>query len=112
VEGFCQGTHRFGEISPDHRVRRRTAENRNRQDSALQAALTVQLGINMEEYARCNVRASETLELMSATDYIPAQRVRNLIQQEFRKLYERIDVIVAPSVLPRLCLPTLKQSLG
>lgn len=40
----------------------------------------------------------ETGEMVSATDYIQAQRARNLLQQEFRKLYEQIDVIVAPSV--------------
>lgn len=40
----------------------------------------------------------EAGELISATDYIQAQRVRNLIQQAFRELYERVDVIVAPTV--------------
>lgn len=40
----------------------------------------------------------EAGELVPATTYIRAQRVRNLLQQEFRKLYDQVDVIVAPSV--------------
>src|SRR5699024_4529993 len=40
----------------------------------------------------------EAGELIPATDYIQAQRVRNLIQQEFRKHYQQVDAIVAPAV--------------
>ncbi|ROO28177.1 amidase [Salinisphaera orenii] len=40
----------------------------------------------------------EAGEFVPATTYIRAQRVRNLLQQEFRKLYDKVDVIVAPSV--------------
>jgi len=40
----------------------------------------------------------EAGELIPAAVYIRAQRVRNLIQQGFRKLYEQVDVIVAPSI--------------
>lgn len=42
--------------------------------------------------------ALEAGAMISATDYIHAQRVRNLIQQEFRKLYDRMDIMLAPSV--------------
>lgn len=40
----------------------------------------------------------EAGEFVPATTYIRAQRVRNLLQQEFRKLYDAVDVIVAPSL--------------
>jgi aspartyl-tRNA(Asn)/glutamyl-tRNA(Gln) amidotransferase subunit A len=40
----------------------------------------------------------EAGELILATDYVRAQQMRNLLQQEFKKLYEKIDVMVAPSV--------------
>lgn len=40
----------------------------------------------------------EAGEIVSATDYIRAQRVRTLIRQEVRKLYENVDVIIAPTV--------------
>jgi aspartyl-tRNA(Asn)/glutamyl-tRNA(Gln) amidotransferase subunit A len=40
----------------------------------------------------------EAGELVSATDYVQAQRVRNLLQQEYRKLYEQIDLLVVPTV--------------
>jgi len=37
-------------------------------------------------------------EMVPATTYIQALRVRNLLQQGFRKLYDSVDVIVAPTV--------------
>lgn len=40
----------------------------------------------------------EAGELMLASDYVRAQQMRSLLQQEFRKLYKKIDVMVAPSV--------------
>jgi aspartyl-tRNA(Asn)/glutamyl-tRNA(Gln) amidotransferase subunit A len=40
----------------------------------------------------------EAGEFVPATTYIRAQRVRNLLQQEFRKLYDQVDVIVAPTI--------------
>lgn len=40
----------------------------------------------------------EAGELVPATVYIDALRVRQLLQREFAKLYETIDLIVAPSV--------------
>ncbi|MDN5862109.1 MAG: amidase [Salinisphaera sp.] len=40
----------------------------------------------------------EAGEMIPATDYIQAQRIRNQIQQAFRRLYEQIDVIVGPTV--------------
>ncbi len=40
----------------------------------------------------------EAGEAIPATTYIRAMRVRNLLQQEFRKLYNDIDVIAAPTV--------------
>jgi len=40
----------------------------------------------------------ESGELILATDYLKAQQMRNLLKQEFKKLYEQIDVMVAPSV--------------
>lgn len=40
----------------------------------------------------------EAGEFVPATTYIRAQRVRNLLQQEFRKLYDKVDVIVAPTI--------------
>lgn len=40
----------------------------------------------------------EAGEFVPATTYIRAQRVRNLLQQEFRKLYDHVDVIVAPTI--------------
>ncbi|MES1948170.1 glutamyl-tRNA(Gln) amidotransferase subunit A [Salinisphaera sp. C84B14] len=40
----------------------------------------------------------EAGEFVPATTYTRAQRVRNLLQQEFRKLYGTVDVIVAPTV--------------
>lgn len=40
----------------------------------------------------------EAGELVPATTYIRAQRVRSLLQQGFRQLYEQVDVIVAPSI--------------
>lgn len=40
----------------------------------------------------------EAGELMLATDYIKALRVRTLIQDGFRKLFEMIDVLVAPTL--------------
>lgn len=40
----------------------------------------------------------EAGEMVPAVTYIQALRVRNLIQQGFRKLYERCDVILAPTV--------------
>lgn len=40
----------------------------------------------------------EAGEMIPATDYVQAQRIRGLLRQEFCKLYERIDVMVAPSV--------------
>lgn len=40
----------------------------------------------------------EAGELVLATDYIKAQRVRTLIRAAFRDLYDEIDVLVAPTV--------------
>lgn len=40
----------------------------------------------------------EAGELILATDYVRAQQMRSLLQQEFKKLYEKIDVMIAPSV--------------
>ncbi len=40
----------------------------------------------------------EAGEMIPATTYIQALRVRNVIQQGFRKLYDSVDVIVAPTV--------------
>ncbi|MGM0584348.1 MAG: amidase [Pseudomonadota bacterium] len=40
----------------------------------------------------------EAGEMIPATTYIQALRVRNLLQQGFRKLYDSVDVIVAPTV--------------
>jgi aspartyl-tRNA(Asn)/glutamyl-tRNA(Gln) amidotransferase subunit A len=40
----------------------------------------------------------EAGEFVPATTYIRAQRVRNLLQQAFRKLYDKVDVIVAPTI--------------
>lgn len=40
----------------------------------------------------------EAGEFVPATTYIRAQRVRNLLQQQFRKLYDQVDVIVAPTI--------------
>lgn len=40
----------------------------------------------------------EVGELIPATDYIKAQRVRTLIQQAFRELFQDIDVLIAPTV--------------
>jgi len=40
----------------------------------------------------------EAGEFVPATTYIRAQRVRNLLQREFRKLYDQVDVIVAPTI--------------
>lgn len=40
----------------------------------------------------------EVGELIPATDYIKAQRVRTLIQQAFRQLFQDIDVLIAPTV--------------
>jgi len=40
----------------------------------------------------------EAGEFVSATDYIKALRVRTLIQQAFRDLFNDIDVLVAPTV--------------
>jgi len=40
----------------------------------------------------------EAGEMISATDYIRAQRVRNVLIKEFERLYEQVDVLVAPSV--------------
>ncbi len=42
--------------------------------------------------------ALEAGELVLATDYINATRVRSLMQQAWRQMYEDIDVLVAPSV--------------
>ncbi|MES1948174.1 glutamyl-tRNA(Gln) amidotransferase subunit A [Salinisphaera sp. C84B14] len=39
----------------------------------------------------------EAGELVPATAYIRAQRVRHLIQQQFSQLYKQVDVIVAPT---------------
>lgn len=46
----------------------------------------------------------EAGELMLATDYVRAQQMRNLLQQEFKRIYEQIDVMVAPSV-PTVAVP-------
>lgn len=40
----------------------------------------------------------EAGEMVPATTYIQALRVRNVLQQGFRKLFESVDVIVAPTV--------------
>lgn len=40
----------------------------------------------------------EAGEMIPAVTYLQALRVRNLIQQGFRKLYDKVDVIVAPAV--------------
>ncbi|TGV11468.1 amidase [Mesorhizobium sp. M8A.F.Ca.ET.173.01.1.1] len=40
----------------------------------------------------------EAGELILATDYINALRVRGVIQQAWRKLYEGVDVIIGPAV--------------
>ena len=40
----------------------------------------------------------EAGEMVPATTYIQALRVRNLLQQRFQKLYDSVDVIVAPTV--------------
>jgi aspartyl-tRNA(Asn)/glutamyl-tRNA(Gln) amidotransferase subunit A len=40
----------------------------------------------------------EAGELMLASDYVRSQQMRSLLQQEFKKVYEKIDVMVAPSV--------------
>lgn len=40
----------------------------------------------------------EAGEMIPATTYIQALRVRNLLQQGFAKLYDSVDVIVAPTV--------------
>lgn len=51
----------------------------------------------------------EAGELVLATDYIKALRVRTLIRAAFRDLYEGIDVLVAPTVTsPGLPLDDLK----
>lgn len=51
----------------------------------------------------------EAGELVLATDYIKALRVRTLIQAAFRNLYQDIDVLVAPTVTsPALPLDDLE----
>ncbi len=40
----------------------------------------------------------EAGQQIAAVDYIQAQRVRELLRQAFRKVYEQVDVIVAPTV--------------
>ena len=40
----------------------------------------------------------EAGEMIPAVTYLHAQRVRTLIQQGFQRLYDRVDVIVAPAV--------------
>ena len=47
----------------------------------------------------------EAGEMVPATKYLQALRVRQLMQREWAKMYERIDVLIAPSV-PATAAPT------
>ena len=51
----------------------------------------------------------EVGELVLATDYLRAQRARTLIQQEWRDLFDGIDVLIAPTVpIPAMKADTLQ----
>jgi aspartyl-tRNA(Asn)/glutamyl-tRNA(Gln) amidotransferase subunit A len=58
----------------------------------------------LAEYDAGNIDALPGAQFVSASDYLRAQRLRNLVQRDFEAVFEDVDVLVVPgsiSVAPR-----------
>jgi aspartyl-tRNA(Asn)/glutamyl-tRNA(Gln) amidotransferase subunit A len=58
----------------------------------------------LSEYDTGNIDALPAAQFVSASDYLRAQRLRNLVQRDFEAAFEDVDVLVVPgsiSVAPR-----------
>ncbi len=59
----------------------------------------------LAEYDTGNIDALPAAQFVSASDYLRAQRLRNLVQRDFEAAFDEVDVLVVPgsiSVAPRL----------
>ncbi|MCW2598404.1 MAG: Amidase [Frankiales bacterium] len=59
----------------------------------------------LAEYDTGNIDALPAAQFVSASDYLRAQRLRNLVQRDFEAAFDDVDVLVVPgsiSVAPRL----------